>query len=149
MEYTLRRAEPRDKERIEALFIEMLRSIYHKDIYDGYEEGYLDGFFNSSDKCIYVAEINGTVEGYISIEIHREDKGFVYLDDFSVSEEYRGKGIGTALIKKAEHFAKENRIYTVVLHVESANNGAFKLYNKLGYCVSEEQDDRYRMIKLF
>ena len=147
MDCLLRRANTSDKSRIEQLFNEMLRSIYHTDTDEGYEDGYLDGFFDSPDRLIYVTCVNSVAEGYISIEIHGEDNGFLYLDDFSVSEKYRGKGMGTALIKKAEEYAVKNGIGAIVLHVEKANSGAFKLYKKLGYSISEEQDDRLKMIK--
>lgn len=130
---TIRKAIESDKERIEELFTEMLKSIYGGEAPGGYERGYLDRFFGDGDDCIYVAESCGSIIGYISLEVHIESEKFLYLDDLSVSERFRGCGIGSALIKRAEEYAAEiNAVYTA-LHVESSNRSAIRLYERLGY----------------
>ena len=148
MEYTLRLAEPSDKERIEQLFTEMLRSINSTDTTEGYDEKYIDTFFTSPHKRIFVTVINGNVQGYLSVEVHNEHGGFLYLDDFSVAEVYRGKGMGTALIKAAEEYAHENDIRSIVLHVDVNNLKALQFYECLGYCIESEEGSRYRMNKV-
>ena len=42
-----RKAVENDRASIEALFIEMLQTIYHTDDVEGYEEGYLNRYFFS------------------------------------------------------------------------------------------------------
>ena len=49
MAYSLRRAAPGDRARIDELFREMLRSIRHTPEAEGYEEGYLDKFFRDGE----------------------------------------------------------------------------------------------------
>ncbi|MBQ7980246.1 MAG: hypothetical protein IJ305_01415 [Oscillospiraceae bacterium] len=58
MEYKFRKAVPEDKNSIEKLFIEMLKSIYHTESVAGYDERYLNKFFGNSDNLIYVAEFD-------------------------------------------------------------------------------------------
>ncbi len=147
MEWTTRRAVKNDKSRINELFIEMIQTINNEKIANGYEEGYLDRFFDNHEDWICAAEINGSVVAYLSIEVHREQENFLYLDDLSVSEKYRGNGIGTELIKTAERFAEEIGISIIALHVEKSNKSAFRLYRRLGYSAVRDEGTRLRMVK--
>jgi len=142
MNVTYRRAVPADIPAIEQLFAEMLASVGDKGG-GGYESGYLDKFFGGGD-VIYVAVSDGDVVGYISVELYPD---FVYLDDLSVTERFRGKGIGTKLIKFAERYAADSNVPMTSLHVERSNTAARYLYQRLGYAVSGEEDDRFRMTK--
>lgn len=131
--FTLRKALESDKERIEELFTEMLKSVYGEEAPGGYESGYLDKFFSGGGDCIYVAESGGAVVGYVSLEVHEEVEKFLYLDDLSVEGRFRGCGIGTALIKEAEAYAAEVNAEYTALHAESYNSPAISLYERLGY----------------
>ena len=57
MGFVYRKATISDSERIAGLFEEMLRTIYHTQDVEGYENGYLDKFFSAGDDLIYVAEL--------------------------------------------------------------------------------------------
>lgn len=149
MEWKIRKAVKEDEAKIKELFIEMLQTIYANQSVEGYEEGYLNRFFNDQEDWICVAEANGSVVAYLSIEVHHEQENFIYLDDLSVSEKYRCKGIGTKLIKTAEKFAEETDISTIVFHVDKSNKSAFKLYERLGYSIMNDEGTRFRMIKRF
>lgn len=142
--FTLRKAHADDKKRIEELFIAMLESIY-TEAQNGYETGYLNKFFTGGDDWICVAEYNDTIIGYIAIEVHNEPEKFVYLDDISVSEAFRSQGIGSALIKKAESYAAEKNAAYIALHVEVSNTSALKLYERLGYSVRRNEENRLFM----
>ncbi len=147
MNWKTRKAVKADEPRIRELFIEMLQTIYSTDDVSGYEDGYLDKFFNGHEDWICVAEVNGSVVSYLSIEVHHEEENFIYLDDLSVSAKYRSHGIGTSLIKAAEEFAYTQNIPAIVFHVEESNTGARKLYKRLGYSAMDEEKTRFRMIK--
>ena len=146
MDYVLRKATLTDASRIEELFLEMLQAIYHTDAAEGYQSGYLDKFFSGGEDRICVAESPDGVIGFLSMEVHR-DEGFLYLDDFSVAEGCRNRGVGTGLIRAAEAYAAEHGIGKVVLHVERANQGARRLYLRLGYRVDADEGGRVRMGK--
>ena len=149
MEWSTRKAVKEDEEKVRELFIEMLQTIYCNKSVDGYEDGYLDKFFDNCEDWICVAEVNDSVIAYLSIEVHREQENFIYLDDLSVSEKYRSNGIGTRLIKTAERFAQEIGISAIVFHVEKSNKSAFALYERLGYSVMSDEGTRFRMVKRF
>ena len=146
MELTYRKAEASDAERVAELFIEMLRTIYNTDDVEGYEDGYLDSFFSGSEDLIYVAEAEKEPVAFLSVQVYRED-GYMYLDDLSVTERYRDKGIGTKLIRMAENYADEIGIPAIVFHVEKSNVRAHQLYKKLGYQDHEDQGKRIMMVK--
>lgn len=149
MKWKMRKAIKQDETKIKELFIEMLQTIYSNENVDGYEDGYLDRFFENREDWICVAEVDNSVVAYLSIEVHHEQENYIYLDDLSVSEKYRGHGIGTKLIKTAERFAEEIAISTIVFHVEKSNRSAYRLYEQLGYSVMSDDDTRFRMIKRF
>lgn len=145
--FTLRKAEPADRERIETLFVEMLRSIYRTDDVKPYEEGYLDRFFSGGEDWICVAQEGDEVTAFLSVEVHREADAYLYLDDLSVTERCRGAGIGTALILRAEDYAREIGVPAVVFHVEKANEAALRLYTRLGYTLRREDGSRLLLAK--
>ena len=147
MDYLIRKAVPSDERIIRELFVEMLRSIYHTDEVKEYEDGYLDKFFCDGEDVIFVAESAGSVIGYISIESHREDRSFIYIDDFCVDSSYRGNGIGSKLIKISEEYSTEIGISSACLHVDKTNTSAIRFYGRLGYSVFEDQGNRYLMCK--
>ena len=146
MTYRIRTAAAADEKRINELFREMLRTINHTDEEDGYESGYLDKFWNGGEDRIFVAETDSIV-AFISVEIHREQQTFAYLDDFSVSEAYRSRGIGSALLKEAESYAKELGMPVVTLHVEKNNEAGQRFYSRAGYSIYRDDGHRYLLLK--
>ncbi len=147
MDIVFRTATLSDKTAIENLFMEMLRSIYQTEKVNGYESDYLYRFFADSEDRIIVAEFDDTVIGYISVELKREDVPFAYLDDFCVQKEYRSRGIGTKLLQLSEAYINENGISDILLHVETANTSAQRLYKKIGYEILKTDGSRILMKK--
>lgn len=147
MSWTLGKAEKKDINRINELFVEMLRTIYNTNQVNGYSDGDLDRFFDGRDEWISIAMDGDKIIAFLSIEVHHEDKEYIYLDDLSVTKQYRNNGIGTELISNAEAYAKEINISTICFHVEKSNVAAFRLYERLGYEIYEDQGSRYLMIK--
>ena len=58
-------------------------------------------------------------------------QGFIY--DIFVKEEFRGKGIGTVLMEKAESRCQERGYSRIGLMVSPDNQLAIKLYTKMGF----------------
>ena len=147
MKYRIRIAVPKDEQKIRELFMEMLQTIYHTEDVQGYEPGCLDRYWINGEEHIFVAEDEDVV-AYLSVEVHHEsDKDYIYLDDLSVTEKYRSQGIGSALIREAEKYAREIEIPDIVFHVEKSNTEAFRLYERLGYKIFRDDGSRYLMNK--
>ena len=75
-----------------------------------------------------------------------------HIDDktpsFAISlyKEYRGKGIGTALMKEMLTTLKEHGYEQASLSVQKANFAA-KMYQKLGFQIIEENEEEFLMLK--
>ena len=147
MKYSIRVAIPEDEQKIRELYIEMLQTIYHTEDVQGYETGCLDRYWIKGEERIFVAEDEDIV-AYLSVEVHHDPEvDYIYLDDLSVAENCRNHGIGSALIHKAEAYAKEIGIQSILFHVEKSNTAAFRLYERLGFRIYRDDGSRYLMIK--
>lgn len=58
-------------------------------------------------------------------------EAFIY--DFSISEEFRGKGYGKKTLNLVEHEAKRQNFKKISLHVFGHNKRALNLYEKMGF----------------
>ncbi len=76
--------------------------------------------------------------GYVFGWIEKRNKNywkltrFGYVGELFVKEEFRGMGVGRALLEKAEKWFAERGITKIFLDVE-AENPAVNFYKKLGY----------------
>ncbi|MCX7958480.1 MAG: GNAT family N-acetyltransferase, partial [Deltaproteobacteria bacterium] len=69
-------------------------------------------------------------------------KNEYYLSNLAVYNQYQSKGIGRALLEKAENLAKSMHSEWIVLDVERENLRALKFYLKYGYRIERESDVR-------
>ncbi len=67
---------------------------------------------------------------YLAFELENEGMKIIGL---AVSKEYRRNGIGTALLKVAENYAKENNIEVVLLNSGLQRTYAHAFYESQGY----------------
>ncbi len=146
MKYIIRQSVQSDEKRIRELYEEMLQTIYCKEEVEGYKDGDLDRFWTGGENKIFIAE-DGTVVGFLSLEVYHEDEDYIYLNDFAVASEYRNKGIGSALLKAAESYAREINTLKLCLHVEKTNLSAKQLYENLGYAIYRDDGHRFLMNK--
>lgn len=99
------------------------------------------------DRCL-VAEVGGKVVGAVWIRIMND---YGHIDDetpscaISLYKEYRGHGIGTALMEKMLDILRENNYAKASLAVQKANY-AVKMYKKVGFEVIRESDEEYIMV---
>lgn len=75
-----------------------------------------------------------------------------HIASIATAPESRGMGVGTKLLLHAEEEARKQQFSKVSLTVKQKNTGARKLYERLGYQVTEQIDKHpfylYRMVKL-
>ena len=158
--YIIRLATLDDIQRINELFIQMIRYVneqnkkrgkeFDEDLFAyGYEEGFLEKFLTSNNKFILVAELDCKVVGYISCEEKiNEELSFIYLDDFCVDTNFRGLGIGTSLIESVYEYALNNNYDSLRLHVNNENLNSLRFYNHLGFNLLIKDDCRTLMQKV-
>ncbi len=80
----------------------------------------------------YVAEVDGTVEGFALYYVRYSTwKGQrMYLEDILVTEKMRGKGLGKLLFEKLIEEAKEKKFSGMVWQVLDWNEPAINFYKK-------------------
>ena len=117
-------------------------------IYDPELQVYVEGFGNRSGDICYVAEIDGRVIGAAWVRIMND---YGHIEEgvpswaISVYKEYRGRGIGTELMKAVLNELKAQGYNRTSLSVQK-DNPAQHLYERLGFTVAEETDREYIMI---
>lgn len=71
----------------------------------------------------------------------------LYIMTLGVLAPYRGRGIGSALVRRVlDEAEKEPRITSVYLHVQTSNTDAIKLYERLGFEVGEKIEGYYKRV---
>lgn len=133
MNIKIRKAERKDCKRLMQLIYEL--AVFEKApqemtvTLDHFEES---GFGKNPVWWAFVAEVSNRVEGFALFYIRYSTwKGQrMYLEDILVSEELRGKGIGTLLFDKLFEEAKERKLNGVVWQVLGWNEAAINFYKK-------------------
>ncbi len=109
---------------------------------------YYEGFGSGrADHCI-VAEEDGQVVGAVWT---RTMNDYGHIDDetpsFAISlyKEYRGRGIGTRLMKEILELLRSQGYKKASLAVQKANY-AVRMYEKVGFKTVDENDEEYIMV---
>ena len=109
---------------------------------------YYDGFGSGpADYCI-VADDGGRVVGAVWTRIMND---YGHVDDetpsFAISlyKEYRGRGIGTAMMRMMLELLKHRGYKRASLAVQKANY-AVKMYEAVGFRTVDENDEEYIMV---
>ena len=109
---------------------------------------YVDGFGTRNGDVCFVAETDGVIVGAVWVRI-MDDYG--HIDDktpsFAISllKEYRGKGIGTELMKRMLEELKSCGYKQASLAVQKKNY-AVKMYLNVGFEIVDENQEEYIMV---
>ena len=109
---------------------------------------YVDEFGSKAGDICFIAEAEGLIVGAVWVRI-MEDYG--HVDDetpslaISLLKEYRGHGIGTELMKRMIKELRTQGYKKASLSVQKSNY-AVRLYKRVGFEVSRENEEEYIMI---
>lgn len=108
-----------------------------EDIFHGLQSKYtieqVKERLSKQDNGVFVADINGSVAGYIFCDIITEGDGTtLYIDDLCVDPEIRKQGIGKALMDYAVSYGKQCGCRMLMLNVWEFNENAVRFYEKYG-----------------
>jgi ribosomal protein S18 acetylase RimI-like enzyme len=67
------------------------------------------------------------------LELEAEAPGSWYVNALAAFPEFRGRGVGTTLLARAEEIARKTNTGTLSLIVADENEGARRLYERTGY----------------
>lgn len=147
--WTIRRGRAEDADRVNALYVQMLRAIYGWSMVEGDECCCMPESFERGMSAFYVAETPERVVGFVKIMPFALDMGAgQYVDAICVTDSMRGQGIGTALLQQAEQYARQQGESMLLLHVENSNKDAYRLYERLEYVRLEKENGRILMMKV-
>lgn len=136
----------------EAIFIPEGTKAPPKSILDTPElQVYIENFGRREHDIALAAEMEGKIIGAVWVRIMKD---YGHVDDqtpsFAISlfKEYRGRGIGTAMMRKMLEILKERGYEQASLAVQKANY-AVSMYHRVGFKVVDENEEEYIMVKRF
>jgi ribosomal protein S18 acetylase RimI-like enzyme len=147
MTVILRKAERRDLQSLGRLGAMLMRTHYAFDPQrflapneaseDGYA-GFLGSVLDSPDDCVFVAEQNGTIAGYVYAALEplswkdlRGPAGFIH--DLAIAENARRSGVGRRLMETAIAWLRERNAPRVILGTAASNHAAQAVFRRLGF----------------
>lgn len=133
MEIRIRKAVKQDCKRILELVNEL--AVYEKapqEVTVTLDHFTKSGFGTKPVWWAFVAEVNGKIEGFALFYIRFSTwKGQrMYLEDFYVSEDMRGKGLGRMLFEELIEEAKKRKLTGIQWQVLEWNEPAINFYKK-------------------
>lgn len=104
------------------------------------DEPYWLGFLSKDNFTVFVAEEDSLLVGAVAVSVSSSaPQPFLtfrprgHIATIVVTESYRGRGIGRALMSAAEAYVKENGAEDIKLEVMAFNTHALDFYRELGY----------------
>lgn len=140
MENIIRPAVADDADSVYALLLTIaaLHKEARPDIFAGivskYTPAEVRARLENPDSGVFVAVSDDSVIGYIFCDIIKEGSSkTLYIDDLCVDGSCRRGGVGSALMARAEAYAREKKCNSIMLNVWEFNRTAVMFYEKCGY----------------
>ncbi len=85
---------------------------------------------------VLVARVAGRLAGMVTLR-RNQDVGEIGL--IGVHRDYRGGGVGTALVRSAQHWFVERGLRRATVVTQGANQAACRLYQRCGYRLEQQE----------
>jgi len=110
----------------------------------GWEENWQRDYFQAKWEPAkrQIIQVDGQDAGVLVIE-NRD--GTHYLGLIEILPAFQGQGVGTAVIQEFLASAKAQNL-PAILHVLKSNDPARKLYERLGFTIIAEEENKYKMM---
>ena len=140
----IRRCEPTD--------LISIMEINMKTLPEHYSDYFYESLLADMPESFLIAENGGRHVGYIMCKSefgfsNFKKLGFVkkgHVVSVAVLDEFRGNGIGSALVQEAFKGVKERQCDEMYLEVRCSNTDAVKMYEKLGMSIKQRLQSYYR-----
>lgn len=112
----------------------------------GWEESWQREYFDKKwdPRGRRVIQVNGRDAGVLVVSWRSDE---IYLELIELLPIYQGRGVGTVVLQDLIARSREQRL-PLVLHVLTVNEPARRLYRRLGFHVVEEEEHRYKMVRV-
>ena len=97
----------------------------------GTEEFDVGSYLDDPDKVIFLAFAGNEPIG--QVRLRKYWNAYAYIDDIAVEPDYRGEGIGRALLSRAIEWAESRGFPGVMLETQDNNVAACRLYARCGF----------------
>jgi GNAT superfamily N-acetyltransferase len=95
----------------------------------------------AADRAIFVAQVGGTVIGYVDVSIRRplprpsmlRPRVGGWVEELAVDQAFRRADVGRRLMARAEAWARELGAQILILDTGTANVDAQQFYRRIGY----------------
>lgn len=91
---------------------------------------------------LLVAEVDGRIVGTVVLiivpNLSYQGRPWAELENMVVDESHRGRGIGEALVRRAESFARDAGCYKLTLTSSKRRTDAHRFYERLGFGKTHE-----------
>ena len=94
-----------------------------------------------SHHVVYVAELDDGIIGWLHAHVHHTitDDASTEIAGLVVDAQFRGTGVGRALMAAAEEWARSQGCKSVRLRSNVVRSGAHAFYRRLGYEITKSQ----------
>lgn len=102
----------------------------------------LRSLMRNPDHAVWVAEFDGAnVAGWIHVFVHQvlESDREAEIGGLVIDDQFRGRGVGKALVERAERWAKARRLKFVRVRSNIIRKDAHTFYQKHGYKIVKTQ----------
>ena len=105
---------------------------------------YMRRLVANSRAATWLAEDQCGLVGFAIVEwLKAADGSTAYIETIEVSEEFRGRGVGSELLRRIEDSARAAGARSIWLHVDVKNGSAIRLYESHGYQQKGREEDFY------
>lgn len=101
--------------------------------YEAFTKNFLLKLMFRSPEFFIVAEVDSKVVGYLSAVVEGYFNKVCHILSIAVLPEYRGRGIGSELLRYLIDLVKIKRIPAIILEVKKSNSVAINVYRKFGF----------------
>ena len=88
-------------------------------------------YVNNPEKTAFLAYADGRIAGQIIL--HRHWNAFAWVEGIGVDKSFRRLGIGRALVRRGEEWARKQGLPGIMLETQDNNVGACRFYSSCGF----------------
>jgi ribosomal protein S18 acetylase RimI-like enzyme len=103
--------------------------------------------FDDNEPVVFLAEADRSPKPAGRIRMLAWWNRFAYVDDLAVNPEFRGRGIGRALLERGIQWAREHNYPGVMLETQHDNVPACTLYRSCGFVLRGFDGGVYKAVK--
>ena len=94
-------------------------------------------YVNANDRWLDILKLDEQAVGYCSYAL-TEEAGTMKLEQFYLLAEFRGKGLGSLMLRHVEEQSRRQNCNSIMLQVNKQNTTPIAIYRKAGFTVREE-----------